>query len=305
MSTDREGPTGYVERGGDLGIGRTLEASRKERGLSLQDVEEATKIRTRYVEALENGDFDALPDRIYVQGFLKSYATFLGLDGEELVREFRGSATERPAHVPSASGEFERPIRHPGGLSTPARRRATNATFITLSLAVIFLIALVGVFYFVGREAQLTGDRVEPLPGDAAPATDGAPEEPGPALEPTEPTTSEATEPTTNETTDQDPGDASGGSTIGSSGEVEGDSIVATVSVSDTEVWISIRSDGELEFQGLVQPGFVQSFESQQSLVITSGNAGAVELEVNGQEYGALGEDGEITTRSFTLKSQG
>ncbi|MBA2442128.1 MAG: helix-turn-helix domain-containing protein [Rubrobacter sp.] len=301
MSTDREGPTGHVERDGELGIGRTLEALRKERGLSLQDVEEATKIRTRYVEALENEDFDALPDRIYVQGFLKSYATFLGLDGEELVREFRGSATERPVHGPSASGEFERPIRNPGGLSTPARRRATNAIFITLSLAVVFLIALVGVFYFVGREAQLTGDRVEPLPGDAAPATDGAPDEPNPALETTDTTTNETT---TSETTDQAE-DTSGGSTIGSSGEVEGDSIVTTVSVSDTEVWISVRSDGELAFQGFAQQGFVQSFESQQSLAITSGNAGAVELEVNGQEYGALGDDGEITTRSFTLKSQG
>lgn len=263
-------------------------------------MEEATKIRTRYVEALENEDFDALPDRIYVQGFLKSYASFLGLDGEEIVREFKGSAGDSTFHGPSAGGDFERPIMNPGGISAPSRRRATNATFITLSLAVVFLIALVGVFYFVGREAQLAGDRVEPLPGDAAPAPDGAPDEPNPSLEATETTTNE----TTSETMEQDPGGASGGSTIGSSGEVEGDSIVTTVSVGDTEVWISIRTDGELAFQGFAQPGFVQTFESQQSLGITSGDAGAVELEVNGQEYGALGEDGEITTRSFTVKSQ-
>lgn len=261
-------------------------------------MEEATKIRTRYVEALENEDYDALPDRVYVQGFLKSYASFLGLDGEDLVREFRGSGPESAVYGPSAGEEFQRPIRNPGGISMPNRRRATNATFITLSLAVVFLIALVAVFYFVGREAQLAGDRVEPLPGDAGAVTDGAPDEPNPAPE--------ATETTANEATEQGPADpSSGGSALGSSGEVEGESIVATVSVSDAEVWLGIRSDGELAFQGFVEPGFVQTFESRESLSVTSGDAGVVQLELNGQEYGALGEDGEITTRSFTLKSQG
>jgi cytoskeleton protein RodZ len=69
-------------------IGRTLELTRKERGLSLHQVEQETKIRARYLRELERENFDVLP-AVYVQGSLKTYANFLGLDGEALTRELR------------------------------------------------------------------------------------------------------------------------------------------------------------------------------------------------------------------------
>jgi cytoskeletal protein RodZ len=69
-------------------IGRTLELARKEQGLSLHQVEQETKIRTRYLRELERENFDVLP-AVYVQGSLKTYANFLGLDGEALTRELR------------------------------------------------------------------------------------------------------------------------------------------------------------------------------------------------------------------------
>src|ERR687894_2086359 len=71
-----------------LKIGRTLELARKEQGLSLHQVEQETKIRTRYLRELERENFDVLPP-VYVQGSLKTYASFLGLDGEALTRELR------------------------------------------------------------------------------------------------------------------------------------------------------------------------------------------------------------------------
>ena len=64
-------------------IGRSLERARTERGLSLWQVEEATKIRVRYLRDLERENFDVLP-AVYVLGSLKTYADFLGLDGEAL-----------------------------------------------------------------------------------------------------------------------------------------------------------------------------------------------------------------------------
>lgn len=69
-------------------IGRSLELARKERGLSLHQVEEETKIRARYLRELERENFDVLPP-VYVQGSLKTYANFLGLDGEALTRELK------------------------------------------------------------------------------------------------------------------------------------------------------------------------------------------------------------------------
>src|SRR5918998_3535609 len=69
-------------------IGRGLELARRERGLSLLQVEQETKIRARYLRELERENFDVLP-AVYVQGSLKTYANFLGLDGDALTRELR------------------------------------------------------------------------------------------------------------------------------------------------------------------------------------------------------------------------
>jgi transcriptional regulator with XRE-family HTH domain len=96
-----------------LKIGRTLELARKERGLSLRQVEQATKIRARYLEELERENFDVLP-AVYVQGSLKTYANFLQLDGEALAGELRRRRMSRhepqdPAYVePPKDDYFDR-----------------------------------------------------------------------------------------------------------------------------------------------------------------------------------------------------
>jgi cytoskeletal protein RodZ len=71
-----------------LKIGRALELARKRRGLSLKQVEEATKIRAGYLADLEQENFDVLP-AVYVQGYLKTYASFLHLDADAMVGEFK------------------------------------------------------------------------------------------------------------------------------------------------------------------------------------------------------------------------
>jgi transcriptional regulator with XRE-family HTH domain len=84
-------------------IGRTLELARKERGLSLKQVEDATKIRAAYLAEFERENFGVLP-AVYVQGSLRTYANFLQLDGEEMVRELKRRRVPReellyPLHV--------------------------------------------------------------------------------------------------------------------------------------------------------------------------------------------------------------
>jgi cytoskeletal protein RodZ len=82
-----------------LKIGRALELARKRRGLSLKQVEEATKIRAGYLADLEQENFDVLP-AVYVQGYLKTYASFLHLDADAMVGEFkrRRSLSEEPPY---------------------------------------------------------------------------------------------------------------------------------------------------------------------------------------------------------------
>lgn len=65
-------------------VGSRLRSAREELGLSLEDVEQATNIHARYLEALEHDDFEALPNRSWARGFLVAYANRLGLDGKAL-----------------------------------------------------------------------------------------------------------------------------------------------------------------------------------------------------------------------------
>ena len=68
-------------------LGEILRQKRKELNFSLRDAENATSIRMTYLQALEDGEMKKLISPIYAQGFFKQYASFLGLDGERIVRD--------------------------------------------------------------------------------------------------------------------------------------------------------------------------------------------------------------------------
>lgn len=69
-------------------IGNSLRAARERQGLSYAEVEHATKIRSKYVRALEEEEFTVLPSDAYIRGFLRTYADYLGLDGGIYVEEY-------------------------------------------------------------------------------------------------------------------------------------------------------------------------------------------------------------------------
>ncbi len=68
-------------------IGEVFKQRRKEMNLSLKEVENATSIRMNYLQAIEEGEFNKLISPVYVQGFIRQYASFLGIDGEKIIRE--------------------------------------------------------------------------------------------------------------------------------------------------------------------------------------------------------------------------
>lgn len=95
-------------------IGSTLREARLRRRLDFRQVEQATKIRTRYLRALEEEDFEALPAETYVRGFLRAYADFLELDGQLYVDEYTSRFVTGASFLPmrprrsSSSGSRER-----------------------------------------------------------------------------------------------------------------------------------------------------------------------------------------------------
>lgn len=70
-------------------VGSVLRKARDRRRIELSEVEAATRIRVRFLRAIENEEWDELPEGVYTRGFIRTYASFLGLDGERLAEDYR------------------------------------------------------------------------------------------------------------------------------------------------------------------------------------------------------------------------
>lgn len=98
----------------DSGVGTILREARNRRKVELSEVEAATRIRLRYLRAIEDEEWDVLPGGFYTRGFIRTYASFLGLDEERLVEDYRGgverwqrTAVEQAQSQPGG-GDFSR-----------------------------------------------------------------------------------------------------------------------------------------------------------------------------------------------------
>jgi cytoskeleton protein RodZ len=268
-------------------IGPILEKKRLEKGLSLKEVEQATKIRTRYLEGLEREDPTSLPDPVYARGFLKTYANFLGLNGEQLSREFRDHRAPRRERqlnsyeVPQR-GEFDQPLINPGGVDEAERSGISGATILTLVLAVLVLAMVIGALYYVGSRSTVdTSDSaaeeelvVDQEFGDGSSRDDSSREAPVVGSE-------------TKNSADAD------------SSEDSPETVQATVRVVGVPTGLTVLTDGRVASDQFAQPGFSQTFEARRAVSISTANAGAVEVEVDGQNKGRLGQSGQAMTREF------
>lgn len=276
-------------------IGQILEKKRREKGLSLKDVEQATKIRIRYLEGLEREDPTVLPDHVYARGFLKTYANFLGLDGEKLARELKDRRSPRRDrqinYEGPAQSSFEQPLISPGGIGGAGRQRISGATILTIMLAVLVLATVIGVLYYIGSRS--TGGGSEETP--QAPVAEQQPE-PSPSVQ-------EEGEPAA-ETTEATSG-AKESSDEANNAQASPKTVPATVRVLDSSTGMTIFADRTVVYDGVAQPGFSQTFEPQNVLTVSTANGGAVEVEVNGQNFGRLGRLGQPVTRDFPVQPGG
>jgi len=117
-------------------LGERLKAARNAKGITLIQAEEDTKIRKRYLEALENEEFNVIPGVVYTKGFLKTYAGYLGLDQDEVMTEFRlfNIREEKPPRPQVRFQEY----------TAPRRKKSIKwrPSFLTVLLAVAAVITL-------------------------------------------------------------------------------------------------------------------------------------------------------------------
>jgi helix-turn-helix protein len=126
----------------DSPIGSVFREARNRRKIDLSEVETATRIRARYLRAIENEEWDVLPGGVYTRGFIRTYAAFLGLDGERLAEDYRqsveggqrGALPEPVAASASQPPERRWPVPRGGWVAVPA----------VLLVAVIAIVAIPG-----------------------------------------------------------------------------------------------------------------------------------------------------------------
>lgn len=133
-------------------IGATLREARMRAKIDISEVEAETKIRAKYLRALENEEWDLLPGPTYVKTFLRTYAEFLGLDAKLLVEEYKvrfERISEQELMPIAPLGRDRRPSRRPKG---PSRGWVAAGAF----LALLALLAVIGTIGGNGEEQTST-----------------------------------------------------------------------------------------------------------------------------------------------------
>ncbi len=158
----------------DSGVGTILRQARNRRKVELSEVEAATRIRLRYLRAIEDEEWDVLPGGFYTRGFIRTYAAFLGLDGERLADDYRGSV-ERWHRAPA-----EQTQRDSDG--APRERSGIPlAALVVVAVVAVAVVAIVAIPSGGGDEGE--GGNRAPTPankGNAAAGKAGSSPSPAP-----------------------------------------------------------------------------------------------------------------------------
>src|SRR5829696_4352415 len=138
-------------------IGASLREARMRQRIDITDMEMRTKLRAKYLRALENEEWDLLPGPTYVRSFLRTYADALGLDSKLLVEEYK------LGYDPMETGELH-PMRRPSARERGRRRRAEPRGIPRGALIGVVLALIVGALYFLGKneDDEPAGDETPP-----------------------------------------------------------------------------------------------------------------------------------------------
>jgi helix-turn-helix protein len=132
-----------MRRDTGLEIGEVLRSTRSRLGRDIYTAERDTKIRRKYLEALETEEWDVLPGPTYVKGFLRTYGSYLGLDADALVDEYRRSIERSPAVEQPYL--FSEPLLERRRQPLEPRRRAWGQALAVLGVLLVAVVAVIAV----------------------------------------------------------------------------------------------------------------------------------------------------------------
>ncbi len=257
-------------------IGNTLREARIRRGLTITDVESITKIRSKYLEALEENDFEVLPGPTVVKGFLRSYASFLKLDPDLLLAEYRSQYEDSREEIgPLRTEMAQQPRTRTSTERKQKRTRRTQRGYVAagvIAVVVVILLAWLG----SGRgqaPATIDGSNLATSTSAAASTTV--------AVETT------STSSTLGEST----------STTAGVPTTTGENVTMVLSVAEGSCWLVVRADNENGaelYAGTLSAGGRQTFDTAKRYWLMAGIPEALTVTVNGTPYSLTGEAGSF-----------
>ena len=159
-------------------IGSTLREARRRRGLELADCERATRIRGRHLAAIEEEQWDRLPEPVYVRAFLRTYATFLDVDPRLVLDEFdsrQPAAEEEPEVLEPSRGPLDAAVRRLVAPRPRPRRRRVGLVWLSIgALGVLALVIWLGASRGGTPTVSLPPAASAPAPAARAPAAAAA-----------------------------------------------------------------------------------------------------------------------------------
>lgn len=289
-------------------LGDMLRSARETKGISLADAERDTKIRQKYISALEDDNVLAMPGPTYARGFLRNYAGYLGLDADETIHLFdeqsqptrdkirvaRGGSVSRPTNRPNTDRINIQPLSHER-IDTRVRY---GTQYIALSLLAIPLLI---VFYFVYSAYAGPKSESPPIPTVLARIATVTPM-PATTVIVSGPATGEYNVPTVFvpptpvAVTAQQPITATAVTTASSilTGTTPPLTPVAAANITvkviiTQDAWMSVIVDGVQQFAGTLPNGATRQWKGKNTIQLRTGRADAVRAIVNGQDRGLMG----------------
>jgi cytoskeletal protein RodZ len=284
-------------------FGENLRREREMRGVSLEEIASATKISLRFLHAIEEEDFAKLPGGIFGRSFIRTYARYLGLDEERVMAEYQLAAQ------PKADVDLHRMTAgSPAQASTAAR-----PSFVATLVAVVLLAGGYALFRYSRRATEIP---VPPPPSQAVtPAPPAPPVEPpaspnlNPAITSENPTAAGATPvPVLGAAPETSPQPAAGGAvapppaqpaTAAGTNTAPNAGLVLQVAATE-RAWVAVEADGKIVFQRPLDPNEVETVKARDSFDVTTGNAQAIILTLNGETLKPLGHHGEVKSVHIT-----
>ena len=278
----------------EITLGSLLRTSREERHIDLDAVVEATKVRRHYLEALENEEWEKLPSQVFVKGFLRSYAEFLGLDTQTVLGYYR-KAAPRERYQPHA-------LQSIGTRSTMWRRTITISLLVLALIGVIIYlrgngISIIGqAFRYLDTQSVTEQKEVEieredvKIPDEEATETVFAgraeiEDEQGEEI-------ASVAEGESAQEAVVAPEEGAVATEAGEEQPLSPRFILAATVIART--WLSIAVDDEPVKEYLFQPGETFRWTAEEGFDMLVGNAGGIEFSLNGSPIGDLGPEGKV-----------